>query len=288
MAVIDHLRELRRRLIIIVIFVGIGAVVGWYLYPHTLAFLKEPYCNVPAKYRVVSAADPTGCDLIYNDVLGGFTARLKISVISGMIFTAPFWLYQVWAFITPGLKKNERKYTLTFLITSSLLFIAGVVLAFLLLYKGLQPLLQLSGDGTAALLTVTNYITFVVLMLVVFGFSFELPVLVVLANFAGVLPGKLLKRTQRLAIFLIFTFAAVATPTTDPFTMLAMAIPMVLFYECAVLIAIVHDRRKAARNAAAQAELLEDDLVPSTIDPIPRQWTESPEDPESDQWTDTT
>jgi sec-independent protein translocase protein TatC len=283
MSVMDHLRELRRRIILIVVFIGLGAVLGWYLYPHLLDFLKKPYCDVPAKYRMTNPADPSGCDLIYTQVLGGFTTRLKVSVISGAVFTAPLWLHQVWRFITPGLRKNERKYTLIFIVTSTLLFAAGVALAFLLLFKGLLPLLQLSGDGTAALLTVSDYITFVTLMLVVFGASFELPLLVVLANFAGAVSAKMLRRTQRLAIFLIFVFAAVATPTTDPFTMTAMAIAMLVLYEGAVLVTILHDRRKAARDAIERADAHEDDLVPSKIDPIPRQWKQD----NSDHWSET-
>jgi sec-independent protein translocase protein TatC len=292
MSVMDHLRELRRRILVILVLVGIGAVLGWYLYPHLLDFLKRPYCDVPAKYRMTNPADPSGCDLIYTQVLGGFTARLKVSVISGAIFTAPLWLYQVWAFITPGLRKNERKYTLIFIVTSTLLFATGVALAFFLLFKGLLPLLQLSGEGTTALLTVTDYITFVTLMLVVFGASFELPLLVVLANFAGAVSAKLLKRSQRLAIFLIFLFAAVATPTTDPFTMTAMALAMLVLYEGAVVVAVIHDRRLAARLAVERAESHEDDLVPSTIDPIPKQWKNEDgpaqrKEADADRWSET-
>jgi sec-independent protein translocase protein TatC len=283
MSVMDHLRELRRRIIVVVIIVGIGAVLGWYLYPHVLDFLKRPYCDLPLKYRFTSGSNPKGCDLVYNEVLGGFLVRLKVSVAIGLVVTAPIWLHQVWRFITPGLHKNERRYTIIFILSSTLLFIAGVALAFLMLFKGLEPMVALGGAGTAAQLTVENYITFVGLLLVIFGASFELPLLVVLANFAGVLSAKMLKRSQRLAIFLIFVFAAVATPTTDPFTMTAMAVAMVLLYEAAIVVAIIHDKRKAARQAAERAESHEDDLIPSKIDPIPRQW----KDTDADRWSET-
>ncbi|HEY3736491.1 MAG TPA: twin-arginine translocase subunit TatC [Jatrophihabitans sp.] len=284
MSVMDHLRELRRRLIVVVIVVGLGAVLGWYLYPHVLDFLSKPYCHVPTKYRFINAADPNKCQLVYSGVLDGFTVRLKVSVITGMIFTSPLWLYQIWGFITPGLHKNERRYTFVFIITSTLLFAAGVVLAFVVLFKGIEAILQLSGSGTAALLTANAYITFVTLMLLVFGASFELPLIVVLANFAGVLSAKMLKKSQRMAVFLIFVFAAVATPTTDPFTMIAMAVPMVLLYEAAVIVATIHDRRKAARLAIEREAPHENDSVPSQIDPIPKQW----KDRGADQWSDTT
>ena len=284
MSVLDHLRELRRRLIWMMIFIALGAIIGWELYPHILDFLKKPYCSVPPKYRYINAADPKACDLIYHGVLDGFTSRLQISVIAGAVFTGPLWLYQIWAFVTPGLRKNERRYTIAFIISSSLLFIAGMTLAFLVLYKGIRIVLEISGHGTAAQLTINDYISFVTLMLVVFGAAFELPLIVVMANLAGVLSGDLLKRSQRIGVFLIFLFAAVATPTTDPFTMIAMAVPMVVLFEAAVLFAVIHDKRKAKRKALEDAEASLDDNVASTIDPIPKRL----DDTEPATWGDTT
>ncbi|HEY3714050.1 MAG TPA: twin-arginine translocase subunit TatC [Jatrophihabitantaceae bacterium] len=271
MSVLDHLRELRRRLIWALIFIAIGAVAGWELYNPLIHFLKEPYCRVPAKYRYTTGSSKD-CVLIYHGVLDGFTTRLKISAIAGAVFSAPLWLYQIWAFITPGLRKNERRYTIAFIIISTILFAAGMALAYLVLYKGIPLLLRYAGTNTQALLTINDYISFVTLMLVVFGAAFELPLLVVMANTAGALPASLLKRTQRIAVFLIFLFAAVATPTTDPFTMCAMAVPMTVLFEAAVLFAVVHDKRKAKRKAEAKANAVEDDDLdaPSRIDPIPR------------------
>ena len=281
MAVLDHLRELRRRVIISVLIVAVGAVLGYYLYPHTLAFLRHPYCNVPDKYRLTE--DGHSCQLVYTGVLDGFTTRLKVAVISGAVFTAPFWLYQIWAFITPGLRKSERRYTMTFVATSTVLFALGVALAYLVLLRGLPIIAAQSGSGTAQLLTVSSYISFVTLTLVAFGAAFELPLLVVMANFVGVLPAKVLKKSQRIAIFLIFLFAAVATPTTDPFTMCAMAIPMVLLFEGAVVIATVHDRRKARRKALEREEAHLEDDEPSQLDPIPEQLSIG-----DDSWSDIT
>ena len=269
MAVLDHLRELRRRLIYVVLIIAAGGVLGWIFYIPILHFLEHPYCSVPAKFRF-NGSNNNKCVLTYNGVLDGFTARLKVSVIAGAVFTGPFWLYQIWAFITPGLRKKERKYTIIFIAASTVLFVAGMALAYVVLSKGLNILIQQAGVGTQAILTITEYLSFVTLMLVVFGAAFELPLLVVMANLAGVLPASLLKKSQRLGVFLIFLFAAVATPSTDPFTMIAMAAPMVVLFELAVLFAVVHDRRKARRKAAERAvEHLEDD-VPSQIDPIPQ------------------
>jgi sec-independent protein translocase protein TatC len=280
MSVINHLRELRHRIIVALLIIAAGAVVGWVFYDPILKFLEHPYCSVPFKHRFPGT--DTSCHLIYNQVLAGFTTRLKVSFISGTVLTSPFWLYQIWAFVTPGLRKNERKYTITFIAASTILFAAGVALAYAVIAKGLRVLLGAAGSGTQALLTVDSYLSFVTLMLVIFGASFELPLLVVMANMAGVLPAKWLKKSQRVAIFLIFLFAAVATPSTDPFTMCAMAVPMVLLFELSVLFAVIHDRRKARRKAEAAQLTHEEDLdddVPSTIDPIPRghdeQWTET-------------
>jgi sec-independent protein translocase protein TatC len=160
------------------------------------------------------------------------------------------------------------------------LFLAGMTLAYVVLAKGLSVLVGAAGSGTQALLTVNSYLSFVTLMLVIFGAAFELPLLVVMANFAGVLSARILRKSQRVAIFLIFLFAAVATPSTDPFTMCAMAVPMVLLFEGAVLVAVVHDRRKERRKAAERAERHLDDDVASTVDPIPERLEQS--------WSDTT
>ncbi len=280
MSVMDHLRELRRRIVWMLIIIAAGAVIGWIFYDPILRFLMHPYCSVPPEHRFHSGGPGNSCDLIYTGVLDGFTARLKVSFIAGAVLTAPLWLYQIWAFVTPGLRPNERKYTRAFVAASTLLFAAGVTLAYVVLAKGLRVLLAAAGTGTQALLTVNAYLSFVVLMLVVFGAAFELPLLVVMANLAGVLPSRWLRKSQRVAIFLIFLFAAVATPSTDPFTMCAMAVPMVLLFEGAVAFAIVHDRRKARRKALAEARTEDlDDTVPSRIDPIPRRldepWSET-------------
>ena len=203
--------------------------------------------------------------------------RLKVSLTAGIIMACPVWLYQIWAFITPGLRRTERKYSLWFIFFSTVLFAGGVSLAYFVLAKGLRLVIEQGGYGTAAQLTVSDYISFVTLMLIAFGAAFELPLIVVMANFAGALPARVLKKTRRAAIFLIFLFAAVATPSTDPFTMCAMAVPMVILYEIAIQVATVHDRRKAARREAERAEAHLDDTVPSTIDPIPRSldWSDS-------------
>ena len=266
MPVLDHLRELRRRLIISLLIVAVGAIVGFSFYDHILHFLDRPYCSVPRKFRAPTS-DGT-CALNYFGPADGFIAKLKISMIAGVVGTSPLWLYQIWAFVTPGLRKNERRYTIIFVATSSMLFLSGMALAYGVLYKGLQVLIEQSGSGTQATLSIDKYISFIVLLMLIFGASFELPLLIVLLNLTRILPYRILKKWQRLSIFLIFVFAGVATPTADPFTMLAMAIPMVVLFELAVMFSFLHDRRRERRQAAEGEEQLADDEA-STVNPLP-------------------
>jgi len=281
MSVLDHLRELRRRLIIAMVIIALGAVVGWLVYNPLLELLKHPYCNIPYQHRFgAQNQSASQCKLTFTAPLDGFTIRLKVSVAAGAVLTAPFWLYQIWAFITPGLRKNERRWTIGFVLSSSVLFALGMGLAYLTLYKGLSVLITQAGNGTSAVLTIKDYVSFVILMLVIFGASFELPLLIVMLNAVRVLPFRLLKRGQRVGIFLIFVFAAVATPSTDPFTMVAMALPMVLLFELAVLWCLVHDRRRARRQLAEEHERLPDDVA-SSVDAQPSplddtEWTDLP------------
>ena len=261
MSVLDHLRELRRRLIVVMIIVSLGAIIGWLVYNPLLTILKQPYCNVPYQHRLGALNQSAEqCKLLFRAPLDGFTIRLKVSVVAGAVLTAPLWLYQLWAFVTPGLRRHEKRWTVAFVSISSALFAAGMALAYFTLYKGLD---------------VTYYISFVILMLTVFGASFELPLLIVMLNAVRVLPYSLLKRGQRIGIFLIFLFAAVATPSTDPFTMTAMAVPMCLLFELAVLWCFLHDRRRARREVAAEAEQLPDDVA-STVDPLPERLPDAP------------
>jgi sec-independent protein translocase protein TatC len=288
MSVLDHLRELRRRLIVVMIIVSLGAIIGWIVYNPLLTILKQPYCNVPYQHRLGALNQSAEqCKLLFRAPLDGFTIRLKVSVVAGAVLTAPLWLYQLWAFVTPGLRRHEKRWTVAFVSMSSALFAAGMGLAYFTLYKGLDVLITQAGAGTQAGLDVTSYISFVILMLTIFGASFELPLLIVMLNAVRVLPFSLLKRGQRLGIFLIFLFAGVATPSTDPFTMAAMAVPMCLLFELAVLWCFLHDRRRARREAAAEAEQLPDDVA-SMVDPIPERLPPADRSPAqgSSEWSE--
>lgn len=268
MPVMAHLRELRRRIIVVVVIVAVGAAVAYQFYDHILHLLEGPYCSVNPKYRPVVAGGK--CTLVYTGPGEGFIARLQISAIAGAVLTAPLWLYQLWAFVTPGLRKNERKYTVIFVCLATVLFIAGMAMAYIILYPGLKVLTAQAGTNTTAFLQIKPYISFVTTLMLIFGIAFELPLLIIMLNLVGVLPYRWLRRWQRVGIFLIFLFAGVATPTPDPFTMCAMAVPMLILFEGAVLFAYLHDKRKAAR-AADEKPLADpaDDAMPSTVDPLP-------------------
>lgn len=273
MPFIEHLRELRNRLILCVLFVLAGTIIGWVWYDHGLLhFLTRPYCALPADRRFDGAGD---CKLPFFGVLDGFTTRLKVGALAGVVITAPLWLYQLWAFVTPGLRPTERRYTVAFVVASSVLFAVGASLAYITLYKGLNILTAAAGSQAAPLIGVKEYLSFVTTLLIIFGASFEVPLLVVMLNMVGILSFERLKRWQRIGIFLIFVFAAVATPTGDPFTMLALAVPMCLLFEASVLVAYIHDRRKARRAAAAGFDDISDDEAsplehePSPVDTEP-------------------
>jgi len=264
----EHLAELRSRLFKALLFIALGMVAGWFLYPYILDILKEPYCSLPADRRFPPDRVPGECQLLFTGPLDGFMLRFKVAGIAGAVLTAPLWLYQIWAFITPGLRRNERRWTVLFVATSTLLFAAGAVLSYLTISKALTLLVNVAGPGTVAAIEVTRYLGFVTMMLLVFGVSFELPLIVVLLNFVGILSYRRLLHWQRLVIFLIFVFAAVATPSQDPISMCMLAIPMCLLFEAAVLVAWVHDRRKERREAAESFRDLPDDVA-SPLDTTP-------------------
>lgn len=270
----EHLVELRGRIFKVLLILAVGGVAGWFLYPLIIDVLKEPYCSIPQDQRFPPDSAYGECRLIYTGPLDGFVLRLKIAGIAGALLTAPLWLYQLWAFITPGLRRNEKRWAVTFITVSTLLFAAGAALSYVTVGKALSLLVSIAGPSTVAAISINSYLSFVITMLLVFGVSFELPLLVVVLNLVGILSAARLIRWQRMAIFLIFVFAAVATPSQDPLSMCLLAVPMCLLFEIAVLLAWVHDRRKARRDAIEGYADLPDDVAsplqetPSPLDDV--------------------
>ncbi len=264
MTLIEHIKELRKRLFIsLIAIVLITIVVAVWTYHPVFNFLRRPYCELPPSRR----AGGKNCDLIFLHPTDAFFIRMRVSLIVGVLFAAPVWLYQLWAFITPGLHRNERRWTLAFLVSATFLFAAGATMAYLILKTALSFLLGFGGDGVKSLLTVTDYLSFVTHLLIVFGASFLFPLLVMLLNLAGVLSARRLSSWRRMEIFLVFVFAGFVTPGSDPFTMPALAITLCLFYEGAILFAKWNDRRRASKDELSEFAGLADTEASSR--PVP-------------------
>ena len=274
MTLVAHLTELRNRIAKALLAVLIATAIAFWWYEHVLGdFIRAPYCGLPADLRYGDA--DSGCGLLITDVFAGVFIRLKVSFLAGAVLSAPFWLYQLWAFITPGLKRNEKRYGIGFVAVSTLLFALGAVLAYISLSAGLELLLGLAGEGTIIALTAQDYIGFVLSLLIAFGVSFEMPLIAIALNLVGVLSYEVLSKSRRWIFFLTVVFAAFVTPTQDPFTMLLMAIPMIVLFEGAIQVARIVDRRRARREAAeSYAEIGVDE--PSPIDAAPSVLDTSP------------
>ncbi|MDT0277041.1 twin-arginine translocase subunit TatC [Blastococcus goldschmidtiae] len=272
MSLVAHLTELRNRIAKALLALLIATAFSFWWYEHGLGdFIRAPYCGLDEDLRY-GGDDSGGCGLLITDVFGGVFIRLKVAFLAGTVLSAPFWLYQLWAFITPGLKRNEKRYGIGFVAVSSLLFALGALLAYVSLSKGLELLLTLAGDGVVIALTAQDYIGFVLSLLVAFGVSFEVPLIAVALNLVGVLSHEVLARSRRWIFFLTIVFAAFVTPTQDPFTMLLMAGPMIALFEVAIQIARFVDRRRAKRAAIEAFHDLDDDEAspldarPSSLD----------------------
>lgn len=261
MPLLEHVLELRRRMTIAILSIIIATIAMWFLFNPVWDFLKQPYCDLPQQHRFSTSKDT--CTLFVTGIFEGFNIRLKVSFILGLVASSPIWLYQIWAFVVPALRRQERKWTVVFLAFAVPLFIGGAALAYLTLSKGLSFLLGVNANDVQALITVSSYLGFALAMLLIFGVSFEFPLVVVLLNFMGVLSYARLRSWWRGMILGIFIFAAVATPSADPLTMTALAVPMCFLYWLAAVIAKLHDTRKAKREEdTSYAGLSDDDASP--------------------------
>lgn len=253
MALLDHLHELRRRLFIATLAVVAGTVAGFVWFAHGIPaiglpslgeVLTRPYCAVPAASRV-SFGDDSTCQLLATGPFSAVELQLKSALIAGSVLSAPVWLHQLWAFVAPALHSRERRYSIVFGAAGGLLFTTGTALAYLVLREGLTVLLGFGGDTTVTALSPESYFSFLIAMLIIFGVSFELPLLLIMLNVAGVLTGEKLARSRRYAIFGLVVFAGLIVPGNDPITMVALAASLVLLYEVAVQVTRLHDRRRA-------------------------------------------
>lgn len=258
MPLTEHLRELRNRLAKAMLAFAAASIFCFIFEPDIFRWLIDPYCSLPADKRG-DAGGGGSCKLYFFGILDAFTIRLKISMLSGAVLSAPIWLYQLWSFITPGLHRHERRWSLSFVGASLFLFAAGGFFAYITLETGLSLLLSFGGDGLVSVLDGNKYLSYVIAMLLVFGLSFEVPLIVTMLNLAGVVSTAKLRSWRRAEIFLVFVFAAIVTPSQDPFTMLALGLPMIILYEVALVIGWINDRRKARRGDTSPYAGLDDD-----------------------------
>lgn len=264
MTLVAHLYELRSRLAKALIGFAVGTVLGFVFFHPVFHVLRAPYCDLPISKRQGGA----GCNLVFFGPLDAFALRLKVSMITGALLSSPIWLFQLWAFVTPGLHRHERRWASAFVVSATALFCLGAACAYYTLSKGLSVLLGFAGDGIQPFLEVTRYLNYVVAMILIFGISFLFPLVVVMLNLVGVLPVSRLRKWRRGAIFALFVFAAGVTPSTDPLTMLALAIPLCLLYEAAVVVARGNERRRARRAANSPDANLRDDEASAIDAPV--------------------
>jgi sec-independent protein translocase protein TatC len=244
----------------------VGFIVGYLLADPVWKLLSHPFCDLHPQ---------ESCQKLFFQLgpADGFLLKLKLALWLGLIVAAPIWLYQLWAFIAPGLHRHERKWAYLFVAIASPLFAAGAVLAYLVIEKGLKFLLTSGVTGLDTQLDVTRYFDFVTNLLLIFGVAFEFPLIALMLNFTGIVSGKRMLGWWRVAVFMFFLFSAVVTPTPDPFGMTALAVCLSALYFAAVGIALLNDRRRR-RNATDYGDLRDDEISPLEHEPEP---VESPD-----------
>jgi sec-independent protein translocase protein TatC len=225
MTLVEHLTELRARIIISMIAVAGGAVIGFVLFDPVLDLLQEPYCEVSED-----------CTFIVTDPLESFSIRIKVAAYLGLLIASPVVLWNLWRFVTPGLYPREKKYAIPFVVSGVVLFVLGAAVAMYTFPQALRFLVSVGGDSIEPFYTPGKYISLIIFMMLAFGAAFEFPIVLVFLQLAGVLTWRRLSSWRRYAIVLIFLFAAVITPSQDPISLMAMSVPMVIFYEIAILI----------------------------------------------------
>ncbi len=244
MTLSEHLRELRRRLIVSVLVTVAAGVVAFAFYNDIFAFLVHPYCDSMRARHLAHPSLPATCDLFVTSPLQGFAVRIKIATYGGVFLASPVILWEVWRFITPGLNPREKRYAIPFIASSIALFSFGAAVAYLVSNKALGFLGSIGGTHLTQIYSPTSYLSFILLLMAAFGIAFELPVVLVCLEIAGVLSPAKLSAWRRKAIVIIFALAAIFIPSSDPFSLFAMAIPMCLFYEGAIIVGKVLRRGK--------------------------------------------
>jgi sec-independent protein translocase protein TatC len=245
MSLSGHLKELRNRLFWSALFIIGGSVAGWFMFDFVFNELQRPIVELAAK-------PGSNATINFPTVVSAFDVRLQVSIFLGILMSAPVWLYNLWAFVTPGLKKRERRYTIGFVVASVPLFIGGTALAWASLPTFVVVLVGFTPDGAANVINASEYILFTIRILLVFGLAFVLPVALVMLNFAGVITAQNIIKSWRMAVFVAAVVGAIATPVAEPMAMFLLMVPLLLLYFLAAGIAYLHDKRVAKKLAALE------------------------------------
>ncbi len=238
MSLMEHLAELRKRLIISFASIAVGAVICWIAYGEIIDFLLKPYCDT-------KAADES-CRLFVQNPLEPFNVRISVASYGGIVLAMPVIMWQVWRFIAPGLKSSEKRYAIPFMAASISLFALGGSLAYWSLPRALEFLQSLGGENFEEIFSPIEYVGFVIKMIVAFGIGFEFPILLIFLQIMGIVHNRTLRSIRQYAIIGIVVVVALITPSGDPYTLLVMSIPMYLFYEIAIIYGRIRERRRAS------------------------------------------
>lgn len=246
MALADHLRELRRRFVLGTLGLLVGAVVGWFLYDPVFQAMQSPIRQLQA--------DGFNASLNFQGIATSFDIKLRVALAIGLIVSSPWWMYHLWAFISPGMTSKEKRYAAGFVGAGVPLFVGGVTMAWFALPRTVRLLTQFTPEGDAAsnFIGASEYIQFVIQFVLIFGFAFMLPMIMVVLNFMGLVRGITWLRGWRWAVIVIFLIAALATPTADPVTFILQALPICLLYFVAVGLCVLRDRRVDKKRSAEQ------------------------------------
>ena len=260
MPLMDHLRELRNRIVKVILVIVVGMIVALVFSDQTWNFVVHPFCS--AVIRGQSGCHRAGDQLVVSGVFDAFFLRIKIAFFLALIATCPIWLYQLWAFIAPGLYSREKKWAYFFVATAAPLFVGGAFLAYLVMDRGLHYLLGLTPAGVLNLPSVDTYLGYFTGMIVGFGIAFELPLVIVLLNVVGILTHERFRKWRRMMIFLIFLVCGIVNPSPDPYTMLLLGGLSVVLVEFAEVFVYFNDKRRARRNPNPYEGLADDELAP--------------------------